>query len=59
MYTKKKRIRFHFSTEQDYKVGLNYFKFNRIEYYKYQQQKTKHTKSSFEDYPLTSHQKTY
>jgi hypothetical protein len=32
----QQRIRFHFSSEQDYKVGLNYFKFNKIECYTYQ-----------------------
>jgi hypothetical protein len=30
------RFRFHFSSEQDYKVRLNYFRFNKIEYYTYQ-----------------------
>jgi hypothetical protein len=29
-------IRFHFSSEQDYKVALNYFKFNEKESYTYQ-----------------------
>jgi hypothetical protein len=28
-------IWFQFSSEQDYKVGLNYFKFKKIEYYIY------------------------
>jgi hypothetical protein len=29
-------IQFHCSSEQDYKVGLNYFKFKKMEYYAYE-----------------------
>jgi hypothetical protein len=32
----QQEVWFHFLLEQDYKFGLNYFRFNKIEYYTYQ-----------------------
>jgi hypothetical protein len=34
-------IRFHFSPEQDYKFGFNYFRFNKVEYRTYQTSENK------------------
>jgi hypothetical protein len=53
----KQGIRFHFSSEQDYKVALNYFKFYEKESYTYQTAERKIHNGLLRWLPVTMRQK--